>query len=145
MNLLLIRHAESQGNFEGRLQGRKEYPLTERGLRQADALASRLARTRIAAVYSSPIRRAHDTALAVGAKAGLDVVLDPRVQEYDFGEALSGLTWGEIRQKEPAIVEALVNNDSEFPRYPGEEGRAAFRDRVCAALRALLISSCVNA
>ena len=67
-------------------------------------------------------------------KAGLEVVLETRVQEYDFGEALSGLTWGEIREKEPAIVEALVNNDSEFPRYPGEEGRGAFRERVCAAL-----------
>ena len=41
MRLLLIRHAESQGNFERRLQGRREFPLTERGLAQAQALAER--------------------------------------------------------------------------------------------------------
>jgi broad specificity phosphatase PhoE len=134
MKLLLIRHAESQGNYEGRLQGRKEFPLTERGERQAQALALRLAAMPIAAVYSSPIRRAHETALAAGGRMGLEVVLDPRVQEYDFGELLSGLTWQEIREQKPEIVSALVSNHSEFPRYPGEEGRGPFRERVCAAL-----------
>ncbi len=134
MKLLLIRHAESQGNYEGRLQGRKEFPLTERGIKQAQALGGRLATTQVAAVYSSPIRRAQDTAVAVAAQAGIEVVLEPRLQEYDFGEQLSGLTWQEIREQEPEIVSALVRNDSEFPRYPGEEGRGAFRDRVCAAM-----------
>ncbi len=134
MKLLLIRHAESQGNYEGRLQGRKEFPLTERGIKQAQALGGRLATTQVTAVYSSPIRRAHDTALAIVEQAGIEVALEPRVQEYDFGEQLSGLTWQEIREQKPDIVSALVRNDSEFPRYPGEEGRGAFRDRVCAAI-----------
>jgi probable phosphoglycerate mutase len=89
----------------------------------------------IAAVYSSPIRRARDTAHAVAVRAGVETKLEPRVQEYDFGEKLSGLTWQEIRDQQPEIVEALVSNRSEFPRYPGEEGRGAFRDRVCTALR----------
>ena len=142
MKLLLIRHAESQGNYEGRLQGRKEFPLTERGERQAQALASRLAAMPIAAVYSSPIRRAHETALAAGGRMGLEVVLDPRVQEYDFGELLSGLTWQEIREQKPEIVSALVKNHSEFPRYPGEEGRGPFRERVCAALAEIADRHC---
>ena len=134
MRLLLIRHAESQGNYEGRLQGRKEFPLTERGVEQAQALGARLAMMQVSAVYSSPIRRAHDTAIAVAAQAGLEVRPEPRVQEYDFGDQLSGLTWQEIREQKPEIVAALVRNDSEFPRYPGEEGRGAFRDRVCTAM-----------
>lgn len=134
MRLLLIRHAESQGNHEGRLQGRKEFPLTERGKRQAQLLGKRLLSLNIAAVYSSPIRRAHDTAVAVAAKAGLDVIPEPRVQEYDFGEQLSGLTWREIRERKPEIVAALSGGATEFPRYPGEEGRGMFRDRVCAAV-----------
>jgi broad specificity phosphatase PhoE len=134
VKLLLVRHAESQGNYEGRLQGRKEFPLTERGVQQAGALANRLAKSQVSAVYSSPIRRAHDTAVAVATEARLEVVLESRVQEYDFGDQLSGLTWQEIREQQPEIVSALVRNDSEFPRYPGEEGRGAFRDRVCAAI-----------
>jgi len=134
VKLLLIRHGQSRGNHEGRLQGRKEFPLTNLGTRQAEALASRLAGTEVAAVYASPIRRALETALPISRRAGLEVILDERVQEYDFGEALSGLTWREIRERKPEMVEALLNNDSEFPRYPGEEGRGAFRERVCTAL-----------
>jgi broad specificity phosphatase PhoE len=134
MRLLLIRHAESQGNYEGRLQGRKEFSLTARGIKQAQALGERLAKMQVTAVYSSPIRRAHDTALAVAEQARCEVTLEPRVQEYDFGDQLSGLTWQEIREQKPEIVSALIRNDSEFPRYPGEEGRGAFRDRVCAAV-----------
>jgi broad specificity phosphatase PhoE len=134
VRLLLIRHAQSQGNFEGRLQGRREYPLTPLGVTQAEALAERLASAPLSAVYSSPIRRAFDTAAVLAQRLNTDVIEEPRVQEYDFGDLLSGLTWQEIREKQPDIVNALVSNDSEFPRYPGEEGRRAFRDRVCAAL-----------
>jgi len=134
VRLLLIRHAESEGNAQGRLQGRKEFPLSDRGVAQAAALAERLAAVPIAAVYASPIRRALDTAAAVGSRLGLDIRTEPRFQEYDFGDTLSGLTWLEIREQHPQIVSALVSGDSEFPRYPGEEGRGAFRARVCAAV-----------
>jgi probable phosphoglycerate mutase len=130
MKLVLIRHAESQGNLELRLQGRREFPLTELGKAQARALASRLAALPLAAIYSSPIGRAMETAEVIAAKAGLEVVSEPRVQEYDFGDAVSGRTWDEIREGSPEVVEAMRNNESEFPRYPGEEGRAAFQDRV---------------
>ena len=134
VKLLLIRHGESQGNHEGRLQGRREFPLTARGQEQCRALASRMAAMKVSAVYSSPIRRAYDTALVVGEQLGLEVTPEPRVQEYDFGERLSGLTWQEIRDQAPEIVKAITSNRSEFPRYPGEEGREAFHQRVCAAI-----------
>ena len=135
MRLLLIRHAESQGNFERRLQGRCEFPLTERGLAQAHALAERLVSLPLSAVYSSPVGRAMQTADVIASKACLDVIEEPRLQEYDFGEAVSGLTWQEIIEKEPAVIEAFRSRDAGFPAYPGEEGRAAFQDRVRAALR----------
>ena len=67
MRLLLIRHAESQGNFERRLQGRREFPLTERGLAQAQALAERLVSLPLSAVYSSPVGRAIQTAEVIAA------------------------------------------------------------------------------
>jgi 2,3-bisphosphoglycerate-dependent phosphoglycerate mutase len=137
MKLLLIRHAESQGNFEHRLQGRREFPLTELGNAQADALAFRLAALELAAIYSSPIGRAMETAEVIAAKTGLEVMPDPRVQEYDFGEAVSGRTWDEIRDGSPEVIEAMRNNESEFPPYPGEEGRVAFQERVRSALAEL--------
>jgi broad specificity phosphatase PhoE len=133
MRLLLIRHAESQGNFELRLQGRREYPLTEKGVQQAEALASRLIGERPAAVYASPIGRALQTAETIGATTGVSVTPEPRFQEYDFGQAVSGLTWDEIRERHPEIIAAFRKNDPEFPPYPGEEGRVAFQSRVRGA------------
>ena len=135
MRLLLIRHAESQGHFERRLQGRREFPLTERGLAQAHALAERLVPLTLSAVYSSPVGRAMQTSEVIAAKACLDVIAEPRLQEYDFGEAVSGLTWQEIREQQPEIIEAFRSGRPDFAAYPGEEGRAAFQDRVRAAMR----------
>jgi broad specificity phosphatase PhoE len=135
MRLLLIRHAESQGNFELRLQGRREFPLTAKGIQQAEALASRLASEPLAAIYSSPIGRARQTAEIIAAKLGMEVASEPDVQEYDFGDSVSGFTWEEIKERNPEIIEAFRKDDSEFPRYPGEEGRAAFQERVRSAFR----------
>jgi broad specificity phosphatase PhoE len=63
--------------------------------------------------------------------SGHGVVLDRG--RNDFGSRYQA-TWQEIREQKPEIVSALVSNHSEFPRYPGEEGRGPFRERVCAAL-----------
>jgi broad specificity phosphatase PhoE len=134
LRLLLIRHAQSEGNAQGRLQGRREYALSELGITQATALADRLAGDPIAALYSSPIRRAFDTAEALAKKVDLPIITEPRVQEYDFGEKLSGLTWQEVRDLQPEVVSALVSGGGEFPSYPGEEGRDVFRARVTAAM-----------
>ncbi len=133
MRLLLIRHAESTGNRQRRLQGRADFPLTERGRRQAQELATALSRQAIRAVHSSPIKRALDTAEAIAARFGLKVEIETALQEYDFGE-LSGLTWPEIRERRPQLIEQLLSDSADFPRYPAEEGREAFRERVCRAL-----------
>ncbi len=134
MRLLLVRHAESLGNREGRLQGRCEFSLTERGQRQAEALALRLAAMSMAALYASPLLRVRETAEPLAAQAGLAIRLEPRVQEYDFGGAISGLTWREIRGQRPEIVETLRGGGPDFPSYPGGEDRGPFQERVCQAL-----------
>ena len=136
MRLLLIRHAESTGNRQGRLQGRADFPLTERGRRQAQELAAVLSRLPVAAVCSSPIRRALHTAEAIAGPLGLKVEAQAALQEYDFGE-LSSLTWPEIRERRPHLIEQLLSDSADFPHYPGEEGREAFRERVCGALWAI--------
>ncbi len=133
MQLLLIRHCESVGNRELRLQGRTDFPLTARGRAQAEELATALARRPVAAVYSSPTRRALDTADVIAARIGLAVEVEPALEEYHFGE-LSGLTWPEIQKRRPQLIEELLSDSADFPRYPGEEGREAFRERVCGAL-----------
>lgn len=138
MRLLLVRHGESQGNAEFRLQGRREFPLTPRGVAQAQALAQRLAALRPSVVYTSPIRRALDTAAIIAAACRLEAIPDERLQEYDFGEPLSGLTWQEIRRRAPDVIATLASDTPNFPRYPGEEGRDAFKARISLALADIL-------
>ncbi len=124
------------GNRELRLQGQTEFPLTERGRRQAEELAASLAERQVIAVYSSPIRRALDTAEAIASPLGLAVEVQAALQEYDFGK-MSGLTWPEIREQRPQLIEQLVSDSANYPDYPGEEGREPFRQRVCEALWAI--------
>ncbi|HEU4759214.1 MAG TPA: histidine phosphatase family protein, partial [Dehalococcoidia bacterium] len=73
MRLFLVRHAESQGNREMRLQGRQDFPLTSLGRRQADALGARFSGRQLSGVYASPIRRALDTATPIAERAGVAV------------------------------------------------------------------------
>ncbi len=124
------------GNRELRLQGQTEFPLTERGRRQAEELAASLAERQVIAVYSSPIRRALDTAEAIASPLGLTVKAQAALQEYDFGK-MSGLTWPEIREQRPQLIEQLLSDSADYPDYPGEEGREPFRQRVCEALWAI--------
>lgn len=133
MRLLLVRHSESVGNREMRLQGQTEFPLTERGRRQSEQLAASLAQQSLAAVYSSPTRRALETAKAIAGRFGVEVEAEPALEEYDFGD-LSGLTWPEIKERRPQLIEQLLGDSAEYPDYPGEEGREAFRERVSGAL-----------
>jgi broad specificity phosphatase PhoE len=133
VRLLLIRHAESVGNRERRLQGRTDFPLTTRGRRQAEELAAALAQEEVGAVYSSPIGRALETAEAIAGRLRLTVEVETALQEYDFGD-MSGLTWAKIRELRPQLIEELLSDSADFPRYPGEEGREEFRERVCGAL-----------
>jgi len=98
--ILLIRHGETDWNAQGRIQGHLEVPLNTRGLRQADALAQRLAGGSFAAVYSSDLMRARQTAEAVADVCGLSVQLDKRLREWDLG-ILAGMSITAALQEQP--------------------------------------------
>ena len=98
--ILLARHGETDWNREGRWQGWADPPLNETGRGQAQALAEELRGTPFDAVYSSDLRRAHETAEIVAAPHGVPVVVDPALREIDIGP-WSGLTHDEIRARFP--------------------------------------------
>ena len=125
--LILVRHGQSTGNAEGRLLGRIDSPLTERGLAQACTLAPAVSgATRL---ISSPLSRARDTAEALG--TGLEVEIDDRWVEVDYGE-FDGQKLGAI----PAEVWTQWRSD---PTYvpPGGESLAAAGARVRSACEEL--------
>jgi probable phosphoglycerate mutase len=83
MELLLIRHALPVRIDEGHVDGPADPALAELGHTQAAALAEWLAGEQIDAIWSSPMRRARETAAPVAARLGLDVTVDDGLAEYD--------------------------------------------------------------
>ena len=98
--ILIARHGETDWNRIGRWQGHADPPLNDDGHRQAAELAERLAGDEIAAIYSSDLLRASETASAVEARLGLPVELDPALREIDVG-SWSGLTRAEVEERYP--------------------------------------------
>jgi len=127
--LILARHGETDWNRDGRFQGHADPPLNEQGREQARTLAAALDDQPLVAIYSSDLRRAHETALVVAERKGLDVVVDPDLRERDVGE-WSGLTLPEIEERFP----------KELRRFREEgvsigESRESLSRRVVAAVR----------
>jgi broad specificity phosphatase PhoE len=98
--ILLARHGETDWNREGRFQGWADPPLNETGRAQAQVLAGQLADDPFDAVYSSDLRRAHETALIVAGPHQVPVVVDRGLREIDVG-SWSGLTRPEIETRFP--------------------------------------------
>jgi probable phosphoglycerate mutase len=89
--LIFIRHGETQWNIEGRVMGQLDSPLSRRGEKQALAIARRLSRIQIAALYSSDLGRALQTANAIANKFNIAVRLDKSLRERNMG-VFQGLT-----------------------------------------------------
>lgn len=105
--VILARHGETDWNRDGRFQGHANPPLNERGREQARELAGALADQPIAAVYSSDLRRAAQTAAIVADLLEAPLSLRRELREVDVGE-FSGLTRAEIDARWP---EAQARHD----------------------------------
>jgi broad specificity phosphatase PhoE len=98
--LLLARHGETDWNRARRWQGHADRPLTERGRAQAADLAARLTEIALDTVYSSDLRRARDTALAVAESQGIDLIELADLREVNVG-SWEGLTREEAETRFP--------------------------------------------
>ena len=101
--MLLARHGETVSNVEGRWQGQTDSPLTERGRAQARELTRALVDEPLAAIYSSDLGRAFDTASEVARPHGLQVTTEPRLRELDVGR-WTGRLGAEIRETDPELM-----------------------------------------
>jgi broad specificity phosphatase PhoE len=96
----LARHGESDWNVTNRFQGVIDRPLTDHGRKQAQELAEELAGKALDAVYTSPLRRALDTAAVVAARLGVEPAVDAGLREIDVG-GWAGLSRPEVESRFP--------------------------------------------
>jgi broad specificity phosphatase PhoE len=119
VRILLVRHGETVFNVEGRWQGQSDSPLTERGLAQARELARALADEPIAAIYSSDLGRAVDTATEVAKLHQLVVTTDRRLREIHTG-AWTAKGRAEITVEFPGGLETWARQPTSMRLPEGE-------------------------
>jgi len=125
---LLLRHGQTELSTQSRYSGRGNPALTEVGRRQADAAAQFLAQKGgIAAVVTSPLQRAYDTAATAAKALGLDVTVDHDLIETDFG-GWEGLTFGEAADRDPELHRKWLRDTSVMP--PDGESFDSVAERV---------------
>jgi 2,3-bisphosphoglycerate-dependent phosphoglycerate mutase len=98
--IVLVRHGETDWNRERRFQGHADEPLNDAGRAQVLELAERLEGERFAAAYTSPLRRACESAAILGSRLGLIVEPNSALAEVDVG-SWSGLTVHEVEERFP--------------------------------------------
>ena len=118
----LLRHAESEANAEGVIQGQNDSPLSARGCAQAQALGDYWAKELrgFDQILASPLARARQTAEFVAAPLGLEVKFDPIWMERDFG-ALAGTRSG-------TLDAWLAAQDLVHPYLPVGDGGESIND-----------------
>lgn len=128
--ILLLRHGQTELSVGRRYSGHGDPELTALGHRQAAGAAIRLGEIPdIAAILSSPLRRARQTAAAVAETTEAPLVVRERLIETDFG-AWEGLTFAEARERDPDLHAAWLGSEAVAP--PGGESFADVGARIAA-------------
>lgn len=130
--IILVRHGETEWNRVERFRGRMDLELNERGRAQAQASGRALTSVSVAAVYSSPLRRALDTAAAIAVPHGLVVQPCLGLLDIDYGQ-WQGLTPEEVTQRYPEPCRQWLEQPHQV-RIPGGEGLEEVRRRAVAAV-----------
>ncbi len=128
----LARHGQTAYNREGRFQGQQAIPLDETGRAQAHELAERAAAHEFAALWSSTLLRARETAEIVVARIGLKPIYDERFVETDAGD-WTDRPFSEVQAEAPELFTKFFTGDPSFA-FPGGESFAQQEIRVGAAL-----------
>ena len=123
----LVRHGETEWNAAGRIQGRADVPLSERGRLQMRLLAGRLAGREFSAVYASDLSRAVESARVIVGEAGSPVRTDADLREFCYGE-WEGLTLEEVKARHgDTFAERLGRDENAFAAPSGEDSTEVLR------------------
>lgn len=136
MILYLVRHGETIWNREDRLQGTTDIDLTDAGISQAGRIADRLSREKVAAVFSSPLRRALSTALLIAQPHALQVKIRDGLKEMHQGE-LEGKRFEELWESYPEFVVEWRQRPT-ATRPPGGESLYELQERAWQVMEEIM-------
>jgi len=127
----LIRHGEPAEEARGRCYGSLDIALSETGRAQMAQVVEYLKGEPIAAIYSSPLSRALESARILGAAASSPVEVRADLREIDFGE-FEGLAYAEIAARYPDLYRRWMEAPTEI-RFPDGQSFSEMRERVLRA------------
>jgi broad specificity phosphatase PhoE len=126
-SIILARHGQTAWNAAEVFRGQIDIKLDETGLKQAELLAGYLSHRKFEAIYSSPLRRAVQTAEAIARYHGLAVEIDPGLNDMNFGE-WQGFSIQDVRIRFSELFEMWVS-DPHRVRIPSGESLDDVRQR----------------
>ncbi len=136
MKLLVIRHGESEADLLDVHEGRADFALTERGHRQAEAMANYVADNyNISKIYASTLTRAKQTSEHLSDKTGIPIIFDDNLMEFNNG-LLAGLPRDVVREKYPIVPDLPIDK-----AVYGQESQVEFRQRAEKALSRVISES----
>ena len=125
--IILARHGETEWNVEEVFRGRIDVELNETGVRQAELLAEHLSHSKLDAIYSSPLKRALNTARAIARYHKLEVEIAPGLIDFDFGK-WQGLRLQEVKDRYKELYAEWVNSPH-LVKIPDGESLNDVRER----------------
>jgi probable phosphoglycerate mutase len=133
IHLFLVRHGATIWHAENRYAGVSDVALDPRGYAQAERLAAWASEAGLVAVWSSPLTRARETAAPAARVAGLELRIDERLREIDFGK-IEGKTMAEAEQLFSEEMRRFKVDPATYP-MPGGEDPYKAAHRAVSALR----------
>lgn len=130
-NFILVRHGETQGNIGDRLQGQFDASLTDKGVRQAQALSRRLANTDFDAVYASDLQRAVHTAQSIlNNRSNIEIQLRSELRELHYG-AYEDTSWSVLQNGDPTFFKRFIEWETRpSAKFPSGESTTDLWHRV---------------
>lgn len=135
--IYLTRHGETEWNIEKRLQGRGDSPLTENGIQRAKELRDRIKNIDIDVIYSSPIKRALNTANILRGNKNIDIVTDDRLMEMCFGD-YEGKKIDIIQKENPNWDIKLIMQGNVEICAPNGENLKEVRERISKLMNKII-------
>lgn len=137
--IYLTRHGQTVWNLDKRLQGSGNSELTKRGIRQAESLRDRLSEVDIDVIYTSPIKRAYETAEILSGMKRINIIKDDGLKEINFGE-YEGHTEEELLKEGRGVELDRIFNGEMDVRAPGGESLHELFGRVKKSLDDMLLN-----